>query len=66
MFLNEKYFLENEEKYLAHLHKQLKPATYLRFRVSRVITFASGFHIVLEFNIRYFKWGYQPLENLNL
>ena len=44
------------EKYLAHLHKQLKPATYQRFRVSRVITFAFGFHGVSEFNIRYFKW----------
>ena len=54
------------EKYLAHLHEQLKPATYEKFRVSRVITFAFSFHIVSEFNIHYFKWGYQPLENLNL
>ena len=30
------------------------------------MTFAFGFHSVSEFNIRYFKWGYQPLENLNI
>ena len=30
------------------------------------MTFAFGFHSVSEFNIRYFKWGYQPLENLSL
>ena len=34
--------------------------------VFRVITFASGFHSLSEFNIRYFNWDYQPLENLNL
>ena len=59
-------FLEKEKKYLAHLHEQSKPATNKRFRVSRVITFATGFHSVSEFNIRHFKWGYQPLENLTL
>ena len=46
-----------EKKYVAHLHKQLKPATYFkRFRVSRVIAFAFGFDGVSEFNICYFKW----------
>ena len=50
-----KIFLEKEKIYLVHLHKQLKPATYERFRVSSVITFAFGFHSVSEFNIRYFK-----------
>ena len=49
---------EKEKKYLAHLHKQLEPATYYRFRVPRVITFAFGFHSLSELNIRYFKWGY--------
>ena len=49
-----KTFLEKEKKYLAHLHKQLRPATW--FCVSRVITLAFGFHGVSDFNIRYFKW----------
>ena len=34
--------------------------------LSPPVTFAFGFHGVSEFNIRCFKWGYQPLENLNL
>ena len=51
-----KAFLEKERKYLAHLHKELKPATYQRFRVSREITFTFGFHAVSELNILYFKW----------
>ena len=59
-------FLEKEKQYLAHLYKQLKPAAYLRFRISRAITFAFGFHGVSVLNIRYFKWGYQPLENHDL
>ena len=49
-------FLEEEKKYLAHLHKQLKPAAYLKFLIwPAVITFPFGFHGVSVFNIRYFK-----------
>ena len=45
-------FLEKEKKIPCTLYKQLKPAAYLRFRISRAITFAFGFHgvsvLVLE------------------
>ena len=51
-------FLEEEKKYLAHLHKQLKPAAYLRFLIwPAVITFPFGFHGVSVFNIRYQPHG---------
>ena len=41
-----KKFLEKEKKYLAHFHKQLKPATYI---IKGFVFRAS------EFNIRFFN-----------